>query len=581
MLVNNVDTRRAIALLMLVNDQEVIRVYRGICALLVLLSMVLVTPSASAQMQVDWVRLYSGASSGSDTPMAIDIGSTGNVVVAGDSWGGSDKDLLLVCYSPQGDSLWSHRLQGAAGLDDHIADMDVDSLGSIYITGYQTGADNLRDYFTSKLSPSGSELWTKTYQAGDGPPNGHSEAQSLKIDNAAAVFVTGFSRDVTRYAYATIKYSSDGDSLWIRRFTGTSAGQSYGYALGVDGSGDSYVTGGSFHASSGQDFTTVKYDGEGNTLWSDLYDGPGAGGDDYAYLVTVDAAGFVYVAGESMGESSGFDFAVVKYQPDGDTVWVRRYNGPGNGDDVPADLAVDSEGSVYITGVSPGSGTADDYATIRYLPDGEFAWIRRYDGPGDSTDDPSALKLDGAGNICVTGFSYSGQDDSTSDMMTICYAPDGQVVWQDRYDGLANARDVGTALAIDGQVVYVTGETMGPDGSSDFVTIRYAPVHSGVRELNSPSVPTGFHISQNYPNPFNAATVIDFEIPKESEIDIEVFDIGGRVVRRLFNGALPEGQYEAEWNGRDVRGVRAASGIYICRFQTREFTQSLKLVLLK
>ncbi len=56
----------------------------------------------------------------------------------------------------------------------------------------------------------------------------------------------------------------------------------------------------------------------------------------------------------------------LKYSSAGDTLWVRRYNGPGNGDDEASALAVDGSGNVYVTGYSAGSGTSGDYATIKY-----------------------------------------------------------------------------------------------------------------------------------------------------------------------------------------------------------------------
>jgi Rieske Fe-S protein len=91
-----------------------------------------------------------------------------------------------------------------------------------------------------------------------------------------------------------------------------------------------------------------------------------------------------------------------------DTAWVRRYDGPSNRHDDARGLAVDDSGNVYVTGDSKGEVEPNylpDYATIKYLPNGDTAWVRRYDGPEGSMDMATALAIDGSGNVYVTGYS--------------------------------------------------------------------------------------------------------------------------------------------------------------------------------
>ena len=66
----------------------------------------------------------------------------------------------------------------------------------------------------------------------------------------------------------------------------------------------------------------------------------------------MDAAGNVYVTGESGGVGSGLDYATLKYDPSGKLLWEKRYNGPGNHDDGATAMAVDAAGNVYVTGES-------------------------------------------------------------------------------------------------------------------------------------------------------------------------------------------------------------------------------------
>jgi hypothetical protein len=81
----------------------------------------------------------------------------------------------------------------------------------------------------------------------------------------------------------------------------------------------------------------------------------------------VDGSGNVYVTGGSVGSGPGQDYATIKYYANGDTAWVRRYNGPGDNSDGASAVAVDGSGNVYVTGGSVGDGTGGDFATIKYF----------------------------------------------------------------------------------------------------------------------------------------------------------------------------------------------------------------------
>jgi len=93
--------------------------------------------------------------------------------------------------------------------------------------------------------------------------------------------------------------------------------------LAIDRQGNVYVTGYSTNMPQGMDFCTIKYDRNGNQLWVNYFNGE-SNGDDIAWKIALDSDDNVYVGGTSIGMETGFDFVVVKYNSQGQQQWVAR-----------------------------------------------------------------------------------------------------------------------------------------------------------------------------------------------------------------------------------------------------------------
>ena len=388
--------------------------------------------------------------------------------------------VLLLSYTPllaQVDSAWVKRFEGSANSNDEGFDLAIDKNGNILVTGYSTSSGSAEDITTIKYNSNGDTLWVRKY---NGPGNGLDIGLALALDDSGNVYVAGYSMGSgTNFCYTTIKYDSLGDTLWVRHYNGPANAGDRAYAIAVDDSGNVYVTGFSVGAGT-TDYLTIKYSPIGDTLWTRRYDGPG-NNYDYPYAIAVDTSRNVYVTGLSTGSGTSHDYATLKYNSNGDLAWVRRYNGPGNFFDDAYDLAVDNNGNVYVTGFSVGLGSAvDDYATIKYNSIGDSLWTRRYNGPGSGGDEAYAIALDTSGNVFVTGYSDAdtGVAKVNLDYLTIKYSAIGDTLWTRRYNGPGNGNDEAYALAVDDSGnVYATGysdRNISAAINQDYATVKYS-----------------------------------------------------------------------------------------------------------
>ena len=388
--------------------------------------------------------------------------------------------LLSLCTPPSRLSAvdvieeWVARYNGPGNYDDHAKAMVVDDSGNVYVTGYSYGNSSHHDYATTKYNADGIEQWVARY---DGPGNYHDAPKSIALDALNNVYVTGHSYgDGTNYDYATIKYNSEGIEQWVARYNGPGNGNDLVFAMTVDSIGNVYVTGESYDNHSCLDYRTIKYDGNGRRLWVATYNGPG-NYNDSAKAIAIDDFGNVYVTGYSYSGADAYeDYATIKYNSSGRQLWVARYAGPSgpphSAYDVANAIAVDALGYVYVTGYSDGGDTSYDYATIKYDSDGNELWEARYNGMGNGYDYAHAIALDSSGSVCVTGYSDNGS--SGQDYTTIKYGSSGSQLWVATYNGSANNNDRASSILVDpSDNVYVTGYSHGWGTSLDYATIMY------------------------------------------------------------------------------------------------------------
>ena len=427
-----------------------------------------------AQVDTAWVRTYNGPGDSTDYVYDIAVDGLGNVYVTGNSFGsGTDRDYAAIKYLPNGDTAWVRRYNGPGNGSDFGIAMVVDNSGNVYVTGYSDAPGGGTyfdwDFATIKYFPNGDTAWVRRY---NGPDNGEDGGSIIGLDGSGNVYVIGRSFSIeTQNDYTIIKYYPNGDTAWMRRYDGPGNTDDWPYGAAVDGLGNVYVTGMSWINWGLSDYTTLKFDPVGNLLWARSYNGPG-NNDDWASGVAVDGSGNVYVTGFSWGSGTETDYATIKYYPNGDTAWVRRYNGPGNGFDFANDLAVDDSENVYVTGES--WGELKDLATPNYPRDGDSPWVKRYRRLGSHYDLAQSVTLDGSNYFSPTGGGKGSQN--RFDFATVKYYPNGDTAWIRRYNGPGNGYDAGFDLALDRfDNLYVTGLSWGGETNSDYPVIKYYP----------------------------------------------------------------------------------------------------------
>ena len=254
---------------------------------------------------VQWIAEFDGTGNW-DTGNDLVVDESGNVYVTGFfsiDWGTAYLNFITIKYDPQGNQQWAQGYNGMGNNSDEAIAIDLDPSGNIYVTGFSTGT--VYDIATIKYNSSGFQQWLKIYNSSspsiDVPID-------MVVDESGNVFITG----AISLNIGTIKYNTDGIFQWdaIYNYSGNfDAGNS----IAIDDAGCVYVTGvsqgGIFESTS--DYATIKYNSSGDEIWVERYNGSSNNWDG-ANSIALDNEGNVYVTGFST-INNNYDFATIKY----------------------------------------------------------------------------------------------------------------------------------------------------------------------------------------------------------------------------------------------------------------------------
>jgi uncharacterized delta-60 repeat protein len=489
----------------------------------------------NSQGTKQWQSIYHGTGDGDDHAVAIAVDKEGQVYVTGSrSTKSTFSDFLTIKYSSDGTQFWVTTFNGLVGRNDAAVAVAVDDQENVYVAGTSIRYNSSNDFTTIKYDSSGTKQWVAYY---DGPGDASDFVKAMCIDRNGNCYVTGKSFDaLSSTDYATIKYSSSGAQLWVARFTGQGSGVDEPTSIALDPNNNVIVTGYSYSDNSSFDFATLKYDTTGNLLWQAIYRGP-AKGIDIPKALAIDRQGNAYVTGITLGSGSSNDIATIKYDSHGIEQWVRVYNGTLSADEDARSIVVRNE-NVFVGGMTIQELTGSDYLLLRYdaNPIELDHWPVRYDGPKVSFSFVNAMVVDSAGNTYLAG----GINGTTVDALILKYNASGFLEWSRQYSGGENLYDEAKGIALDKNGnVYVACLTTNLRGNSSIVAIKYTPSgdQKWVRTFNR------YGSSENSPIAIavdgETAIITGYSVGNNSGYDFELVEF------------LPDGQinWHKEYNG--------------------------------
>lgn len=421
----------------------------------------------------------------------------------------------------------------------------------------------------------GEVLWYKIWAS----DTGMNEAIfDIALDAEGRIFTVGRAFTPGYYDVIVQRYDGDtGDCDWTEYIAGSAGLDDVGWSLVVGPDGNPVVTGIVGLANGNADFVTAKFAStDGQRLWTAQH--PGAVNNiemRTSWLALMDG-GDVVMGSRTWSAATGYDAVLHRYAAaTGATVWTYRWNSGANRADDPREMIRDDAGNLLVCGVSGG-----DFFVLKVDGlTGERLWNAGYYGPPNWWDAALVLAVAPDGTVVTSGLSDG--TDTGWDVATVGFDPaTGAFLWDVRYDGSGQS-DEPRALATSAQGdLFVTGYAFDFGTLNDFFTLCYR-LPTGQTPVDDGGLPAVAGLTGAWPNPFNPRVTLGYALPADGAARLAIFDLRGREIAVLHDGALAAGAHAAAWDGRDGSSRAVPAGVYMAVLRTEQGTTVRKLVLAK
>lgn len=401
---------------------------------------------------------FSSAGSYTSSGSKCALDNNGNLIVAAGFIGG---ELVLTSYSPAGTTLWRYSYN--VGLMN-VEQLKTDFSGNIIIAGAAylpiTGGDS----WIAKFSPVGSLLWQRSFS---GTGNVQERFNSIDIDHDNSIYAGGNWATNNNDGFL-VKLDSSGNLIWDKIIGGTNALNGGEEINSIMLSADSalYIVGTVCNIGAGLDIHLEKLDLNGDTLWTKNITSAGSNLDFGEKMVLYPDSG-VCIVGRIYTTSSVWDLLAVKYDDNGNLLWTRTFSGTNAGPEYIRDVLLHGD-SLFLSGTTAGVNSSENILTVLLDSAGVIRWQNEFNSGTNYNNNnvTRLLYLINPDRLVVTG-SMAHLISSGQDLSALVYTPSGIITDTLNFRN-SKTEELTDAVKANDAGFYITGY----ENNIDIVTIK-------------------------------------------------------------------------------------------------------------
>jgi len=438
-----------------------------------------------------------------------------------------------------------------------IKKINSTEFGAVGETINETGH---RDIFFAKFNYD-SLIFSKSY---------HSEtslvAQDFEVTDDSSFIIVGDN--------AILKISSIGDSIWLKNINTVPNASTLYSIVQVDDT--NFVACGYIPVFQPPyliyySIWVFKFNLNGEIVWQNFYGGATYYLSDYGIKLIHTSDNNLLMT----GTISQMIF-LLKTDIDGNEIFLKHYNNftPFSDPVASYNLSGDNDNSYFITGSTSTWSESKNILLIKTNSDGDTLFIRNYDGniPNIYSRDDYGVyvkKLEN-NNILLGGNGFTSWD--YKPLLVIVLADSvGNIIWEHTIENDTASTLMTLDISNENKLYYLGTENILPN---NIFIIKTS--YDVTNIVENKTFLNDYKIYQNYPNPFNPTTKINYSLPQTNFVTIKVYDLLGSEVKTLVNEEKLIGNYEVEFDASNL-----SSGVYFYRIQAGKFLDTKKLILLK